>query len=100
MAYIEKRGKGLKETRELEKENSLHHIRLYGGDGAGPDAKSWVIEHHSNENDSDPIHYESTDADSVLTHLGHHANLLADGEEIHVHKSGHGAVPEDEEGRG
>jgi hypothetical protein len=67
--HHEASGPSLKEARELRRERELHHVRIYAGEGATPEAPSWLVEHHSSENDARPTPHEFSDRSEMLAHL-------------------------------
>ena len=77
---FESHGPSLKESRKLEREKKLHHLRIFSGPNATAENKSWVVTHHSSD-DSEPVEEHSfTDGKAMLTHIAEHA-AVNDGSE-------------------
>jgi hypothetical protein len=72
--YHESHGPSLKQARERKRGEDVHHIRIYGHPEGTPEARKWVVEHHSSENDDSPTVHEFDDGQLLLNHLGTHAH--------------------------
>jgi len=70
--YVESRGPSLKHSRELERADNLHHIRVYRHSDSTPVNPRWLVEHHTSENDSHPTEHTFDDGKKLLAHVAEH----------------------------
>jgi hypothetical protein len=56
MSYVEVKGSSLKNTRERERENDLHHMRIYAHSDGSPDSPlTWQSTRAFQPSDTNPL---------------------------------------------
>ena len=74
MKFHESRGPSLKRSRELKREQELHHMVVVGHPRGTSQKPAWLIEHHISEaGDAEPTTYEFHNGADLLDHVREHA---------------------------
>jgi len=80
--YTEARGPSLKTSREKERADNVHHLRVYAHENSTVEAPKWLVEHHSTENDDRPAEYVFDEPKAMLHHIATYSGASGPQREI------------------